>query len=94
MSCLPVPAQHNLVQIRTCYSTVWNHLLLSVESGANRWTASVSDPAGGKNLYTAHRPSANAAKGAALEFAAFQVLGSFQQRPEESARLLSWRESW
>jgi len=84
----------SLVQIRRSYTSKWSGLALSVEAGAQGWTASVNDPGRHSHLYTAHRFSAEAAKVAAVEFAVLLGIAKESRAPEQLARELTWTSGW
>jgi hypothetical protein len=96
--CTPRPASPSgelLTQIRTGYTARWNDLVLSVELDRQQWTAVVHDPKANRNLYSASRSNANAAKFAALDFALLQGLaGIATQAPEQIAHRLDWKHYW
>jgi len=79
----------SLIQIHHGYSTECHHLLLSVETDGDGWSARVRGD-DGRTLYAAHRASAGAAKTAAVEFAFFQTTG----RLDSIAPHLRWSEYW
>jgi len=82
-----------LILIRSGCRTAWCDLLMSVETGAEGWTARVHQH--GRALYTAQRSSLHAAKIAAVEFALFRVAGgTWQESPERVAGQLRWSEYW
>jgi hypothetical protein len=81
-----------LIQIHSGSRTAWCDLLLSVETGAEGWTAKVHRD--GHALYTAERSSRNAARTAAVEFALFRVGGGNCESPERIAGQLRWSEYW
>ena len=85
--------QRPLIQIHSGSRTAWCDLLLSVETGAEGWTAKVRDH--GRTLYSAQRSSRNAARAAAVEFALFRVAGGTScESPERLAGQLRWSEYW
>ncbi|SPF44915.1 conserved hypothetical protein [Candidatus Sulfopaludibacter sp. SbA4] len=84
---------HRLIQIHSGFRTAWCDLSLSVETGAEGWTAKVDR--GGRALYTAQRSSLQAAKNAAVEFVLFGVAGATcWESPERIAGRLRWSEYW
>jgi hypothetical protein len=92
---LPGRPDQQLIQIRRGYTAVWHDCVLSVESGAQGWTASVDDRSLNHRLYDGHRLNAQAAKSAAVEFALFQKSAAAAVgRPEEITLHLRWTEYW
>jgi hypothetical protein len=57
------------------YKTEWEGLRLVVETRANHWQVFVYDVANCEVLHTVERPTADAGKLAALEFAATHAFG-------------------
>jgi hypothetical protein len=81
-----------LVQIRSIYSTEWQNLAFSVESGSDECTLRVEESGTHRVLYTARRARVAAAQAAAAEFGIFRVLGpSSGVSPERLASTLAWR---
>jgi hypothetical protein len=92
---LPGRPDQQLIQIRRGYIAVWNDFVLSVESGAQGWTASVDDRRLNHRLYDGRRLSAQAAQSAAVEFVLFQEPAvAAAGRPGEIALHLRWTEYW
>jgi hypothetical protein len=83
-----------LIRIRSGVRAAWAaDLLLSVETGIEGWTATVRRD--GRAIYTAQRSSLEAARTAAVEFAAFRDAGpACWESLERLARHLQWREYW
>ena len=90
---LATVVQPPLIQIHSGFRAAWCGLQLSVETGAEGWTARVQQ--NGRALYTAQRSSLSAAKTAAVEFATFRVAGaSCWESLERVAVHLRWSEYW
>jgi hypothetical protein len=77
-----------LFWIRQGYRAQWRDLTFSVETDSNQWTLRARESGSGAALYTAHRSSAQAARLAAAEFAAFRGFGG-AANPE-----LTWQPYW
>jgi hypothetical protein len=83
-----------LIQIRRGLSTVLDNFRLRVEADTEGWQARVLDRQGNRELYTARRCSARAAKVAATEFALFRTAATAPGTPETVAQQLAWQEYW
>lgn len=83
-----------LIQIRRRQTATWNGLILLIESGEEEWTASVREAGLQRTLYTARRPNAAAARGAAVEFACFHAANLDLREAAASLREISWNSSW
>jgi hypothetical protein len=74
--------------------TMWEGLRLVVEKRPQHWQGFVYDPNECEVLYTAERPDADAAKFAALDFAAVHTFGpAHDLNLELLAQMLVWEPS-
>jgi len=82
-----------LIRIHSGFRAAWRDLLLSVETDLEGWTATVRRD--GRSIYTAQRSSLEAARAAAVEFAAFRDAGpACWESLGRAARHLEWHEYW
>jgi hypothetical protein len=73
------------------YESEWEGLRLTIECRSGHWTAFVYDPVECEVMYTADRMNIDAAKFAAVDFAATAQFGpSHDLKPEIIAAMLVW----